>query len=971
MKAAVVCLVLLILTGHFGNAASKTWTGIISTSWGNISNWTPSGVPANGDDVTIPSNAVRMPTYSGGTLSLNSLTVNGTLTISGGQITVATNSSIVNLNLQGGVLGGNVNYTLTNTLNWTGGTIGGTGTFTISGSATCNISGGNPKILNTRTLSNQGEINWSGSGNLSALNNPTLTNGINGVINIQSEADWVGAGTINNQALITQALQLRGHINKSGGTTTTLDAVVNNNGQITCQSNTALSFDGGGTGGSNSIFNCNGGFVFPEGSVFTFNTGALIQGTGQIHASGGTLQCNGTYNMTSPNSVIATAVTAGGIINFNPSATLQSLGHWVRVSIGTLNLSSGETSTSQRLDLITGGNLLTGSDRMIVTQQMNWDVGQIAGSGVLELRPTCQTNLSSANLKQLGDTRVVDHFGDLLWTGTGNVQCSGSPVFNNLPGAEFTIQTNADWLGSGTFNNVGDIIEGQFGTVLRMSTASIEATIFEVAFNNDGRVETQPDAPLHLRGGGTNHGAFLINGNLTFGAGTHTLNATSSVNGTGQIQVLGSTVNCNGLYNMNTPVTSIATAVSVAGTLHFNPSANLQNLGRFVSITGSGVLNLSSGETVNVQHLRLFENGTLAGSDTVNISTLLDWQGGSMGGTGTTRCLNGSTLTISTNTQKQLKDSRFLKKEGNGSWNGLGNVICGPNTRFENSNNFNMISEADWTSGSLFNLGQMIHNAAGEKIVSGTFLNRGSLSIQANGAILRFNNTFHQDTANGAVFVNRGTTLSSTMPLLILNGFVSTGSNGTATIVGTLNNSGGRFDPGGLANTGIVRLEGDYGQGAPGELFIDLGGIDNSNPVDPEFDQIIIPGNNRAIQLAGTLSLRHNSFYQPTLCDEVKIIEFTGDTNIQINGTFQQVDVVGFNSFGLTPVVVYEPRAIRVQMVSTIMGDVNADGCVNDEDLLAILFNFGGSGCPYDLNHDGQVDDFDMLYVVFNFGIGC
>jgi hypothetical protein len=52
-------------------------------------------------------------------------------------------------------------------------------------------------------------------------------------------------------------------------------------------------------------------------------------------------------------------------------------------------------------------------------------------------------------------------------------------------------------------------------------------------------------------------------------------------------------------------------------------------------------------------------------------------------------------------------------------------------------------------------------------------------------------------------------------------------------------------------------------------------------------------------------------------------------------------------------------------------GDVDGNGCVNDADLLAVLFAFGGSGGPEDTNCDGVVDDADLLNVLFNFGIGC
>ena len=54
-------------------------------------------------------------------------------------------------------------------------------------------------------------------------------------------------------------------------------------------------------------------------------------------------------------------------------------------------------------------------------------------------------------------------------------------------------------------------------------------------------------------------------------------------------------------------------------------------------------------------------------------------------------------------------------------------------------------------------------------------------------------------------------------------------------------------------------------------------------------------------------------------------------------------------------------------------GDVNRDGCVDDADLLQVLFAFGNTGAnlPEDLTGDGTVDDADLLQVLFNFGSGC
>jgi WD40 repeat protein len=54
-------------------------------------------------------------------------------------------------------------------------------------------------------------------------------------------------------------------------------------------------------------------------------------------------------------------------------------------------------------------------------------------------------------------------------------------------------------------------------------------------------------------------------------------------------------------------------------------------------------------------------------------------------------------------------------------------------------------------------------------------------------------------------------------------------------------------------------------------------------------------------------------------------------------------------------------------------GDTDGNGCVDDADLLQVLFDFGQTGMnlPADMNEDGIIDDADLLIVLFAFGQGC
>jgi hypothetical protein len=68
-----------------------------------------------------------------------------------------------------------------------------------------------------------------------------------------------------------------------------------------------------------------------------------------------------------------------------------------------------------------------------------------------------------------------------------------------------------------------------------------------------------------------------------------------------------------------------------------------------------------------------------------------------------------------------------------------------------------------------------------------------------------------------------------------------------------------------------------------------------------------------------------------------------------------------------------QSAASNVRLNILVPGDVNGDGCVDDADLLAVLFAFGQtcSDCSEDLSEDGTIDDADLLMILFNFGTGC
>jgi hypothetical protein len=71
----------------------------------------------------------------------------------------------------------------------------------------------------------------------------------------------------------------------------------------------------------------------------------------------------------------------------------------------------------------------------------------------------------------------------------------------------------------------------------------------------------------------------------------------------------------------------------------------------------------------------------------------------------------------------------------------------------------------------------------------------------------------------------------------------------------------------------------------------------------------------------------------------------------------------------------YEAFLLDTQAPFSPNGDVNHDGCVDDIDMLGVLFEFGELVNDFnrcvDVNRDGIIDDADLLIVLFNFGNGC
>jgi hypothetical protein len=201
-----------------------------------------------------------------------------------------------------------------------------------------------------------------------------------------------------------------------------------------------------------------------------------------------------------------------------------------------------------------------------------------------------------------------------------------------------------------------------------------------------------------------------------------------------------------------------------------------------------------------------------------------------------------------------------------------------------------------------------------------------------------------------------------------LNGAVAN-STGEATFAAGIDDP----DQSDLNPLGILTLNGNLTQNNDTVVEVELAGTDNSDPANPQYDQLVVIGaSGRTVQLNGTLRVKGRNGFLPQAGDTFDILVRSG-SSWNATGGFRRVEV----DPNTLPCVGFEVQylADRVRLVAQTLGgpDVNRDGCVDDADLLAVLFAFGqtGGGLAEDVTCDGVVDDADLLGVLFNFGNGC
>jgi hypothetical protein len=552
-------------------------------------------------------------------------------------------------------------------------------------------------------------------------------------------------------------------------------------------------------------------------------------------------------------------------------------------------------------------------------------------SGTLTLRNPSDNSagtLTNAGLLRMANNVSRYLSGVLVNTGT-LVHENGATYFN---GASLQNSGTVEVRSGNWYNNTGTNSLVNTGTLNKTTTDSFIITV----------PMQQQNATVNVQAG-----------TLTLSAGSNTHQNVSWSVASGATLVLDGTHTFSGTHS-GWSVASGATLVLQNGTHTFSGTHSSEIAGTLVQTSGT----VQAGS---------------AGATFTFTGTGYQFRGGTLNG-GSAGLTNAGLLRMANNVSRYLSGvlvntGTLVHENGATYFNGAslqnsGTVEVRSGNWYNNTGTNSLVN-----TGTLRKVSPDPNNPTSFTITVNT-TNSGLIEVQ-NGTLSVSNLT---QTA-GEARIRRGATLSVSNPLAMQGGKLT----GAGQLSGALNNTAGTIAPGiddpdqpDLNPLGILTINGNLTLGNDAIFEVELAGTDNSDPANPQYDRVVISGSGRTVQVNGTLRVKARDGYTPATGDTFDILVRSG-SSWNRTGTFHTVEV----DPDTLPCIAFEVQYLsdRVRLIArlTTDPDVNGDGCVDDADLLAVLFAFGqtGSGLAEDTNCDEVVDDADLLSVLFAFGSGC
>ena len=451
-----------------------------------------------------------------------------------GIVTVGPNSLFTTVQFElSGTLTGAGTLTDSGAFNWTAGTQSGPGTTNSNGGMTISTSAN--KFLDSRLLNLAGVTNWTGSDNISAGNGGIFSNAGTFNASTNQAISYSGIGTAasfnNNFGAI---------FNKTGsGTTTAIDAIFSNSGNVNINSG-VLSLQHGGTD--------TGIFADASGAALTF--------------------AGGTHNLTNASSTSgAGAVNFSlGIVNFANGA-IYNISGLTTINGGTANFDNSAVAAATVLS----SGALGGGGTYSSSGSFTWSGGTINGSGITN----ANNGLTLSGALKTFIQRTLNNNGNASWI-AGNISAGAGAIFNNPNSSTFTDSADLSWL----FDQGGALTQFNNGGTFTKS-AGAGTTTMEVNFSNTGILNAN-------------------SGTLAFSQGVQGTSGTVNIGASGTLDVSGgttassaATLSDNGnlaLGSNNFNVASDYVNGSFGSGNSFNPRANVTGTG---GINATGNVNQS------------------------------------------------------------------------------------------------------------------------------------------------------------------------------------------------------------------------------------------------------------------------------------------------------------------------------------------------------------------------------------------
>jgi Tfp pilus assembly protein PilP len=726
------------------------------------------------------------------------------------------------------------------------------------------------------------------------------------------------------------------------------------NGDVSLAQNATLTVASGGR-----LVWLSGNWAMASGAQLV-NEGTLEWANGDLRYFGGTVVNRGTWRKTTVYEVRLNNAT----LRNEASGVLELQQGWIRINSGTPTLQNDGLITKVSSNNATlYGLVITGTGRVQVQEgALSWNSCTLSNATVQVEQGTLYWNGGVAGNAQIAaGSGAVAVNGDvsLAQNATLTVASGGRLVW--LSG-NWAMASGAQLVNEGTLEWANGDLRYFGGTVVNRGTWR-KTTVYEVRLNN-ATLRNEASGVLELQQGWIriNSGTPTLqnDGLITKVSSNNATLYGLVITGTGRVQVQ------EGALSWNSCTLSNATVQVEQGTLYWNGgvAGNAQIAAGSGAVAVNGDVSLAQNATLTVASggrlVWLSGNWAMAsGAQLVNEGTL-EWANGDLryfGGT----VVNRGTWRKTTEYEVRLNNAT------------LRNAASGVLELQQGWIRINSGTPTLQNDGLIKKVSPDPNNPTSAGISGFPVTNRGRIEVVSG--ILNLTTLTQTD---GETRIHRNAVLNLSNPLILqggkltgagqLNGAVAN-STGEATFAAGIDDP----DQSDLNPLGIITLNGNLTQNNDTVVEVELAGTDNSDPANPQYDQLVVIGaSGRTVQLNGTLRVKGRNGFLPQAGDTFDILVRSGSSWSR-TGAFHTVEI----DPNTLPCVGFEVQylADRVRLVAQTLGgpDVNRDGCVDDADVLAVLFAFGqtGGGLAEDVTCDGVVDDADLLGVLFNFGNGC